>query len=99
MKVLNPYSVALKRENPFYEISGEPLYKNGNYSVYKYADWYVYLYKNIIITERTGFAKRVVDQFANNEEPKDYTKYNFFRALEALKEGKKYARKIGFKIR
>lgn len=98
MKALNPYSVELEK-NPFYEISGEPLYKNGNYSVYKYGkDWFVYLYKNIIITERTGFSKELVDRFVNNDEPKDYSVYNFRRALDALKKGKKFARELGFKI-
>ena len=101
MKALNPYSVELKNENPFYEIEGEPIYKNGHFSVYNYGNvhnWFVYLYKNIIITERTGASKELVDRFANNDEPTDYSKYNFRRALKALKDGKKYARKLGFKI-
>jgi len=99
MKVLNPFSVRLEKQNPFYEITGDPLYKNGHFSVYKYADWFVYLYKNIIISERTGFNKDLVDRYANNDEPKDYSKFNFRRSLDALKDGKKFARKIGFKIR
>ena len=99
MKALNPYAVRLERQNPFYEITGKPLYKNGNFSVYKYAkDWFVYLYKNIIISERTGFNKDLVDRYANNEEPTDYSKYTFRRSLEALKDGKKFARELGFKI-
>lgn len=102
MKALNPYAVALKRENPFYEIEGKPIYKNGDFSVYKYGNvhkWFVYLYKNIIITERTAASKELVDRFANNDEPILYSKYSFRRAMEALEDGKEYAKKIGFEIR
>lgn len=99
MKVLNPFAVRLERQNPFYEISGSPLYKNGNFSVYEYAkDHYVYLYKNIIISERVGWSKELVDRYANNDEPNDYSKFDFRRSLDALKDGKKFARKLGFKI-
>ena len=98
MKALNPYAVRLEKQNPFYEITGKPLYKNGDYSVYKFAGWFVYLYKNVIISERCGWSKEIVDRFANNDEPNDYSKYIFRRALEALKDGKKFAKKLGFKI-
>lgn len=99
MKVLNPFSVELKRENPFYEVEGKPLYKNGNFSVCKYGNsWYIYLYKNIIISERTGLSKDLVDRFANNDEPADYSMFNFRRAMDAIKSGKRYARKLGFKV-
>lgn len=102
MRALNPFAVELKRENPFYEIDGKPIYKNGDFSVYKYGNvhnWFVYLWKNIIIAERTGASKELVDRFANNDEPTDYTKHNFRRSLEALKTGKRYAKKLGFKIK
>lgn len=98
MKVLNPFGVELKRENPFYEVEGKPLYKNGNFSVYKYGTWYIYLYKNIIIAERTGLSNDLVDRFANNDEPTDYSKYNFRRSMDAIKSGKRYARKLSFKV-
>ena len=98
MKALNPFSVELERKNPFYEIEGKPLYRNGNFSVYKFNSWYVYLYKNIIITERTGLSKDLVDRFANNDEPADYSKHSFRRALEAINRGKRYARKLSFKV-
>lgn len=102
MKALNPFSVSLEKQNPFYEIEGRPIYKNGDFSVYKYGNvhnWFVYLWKNIIITERTGASKELVDRFANNDEPTDYSKFLFRRSLEAIKNGKKYAKKLGFKIR
>ena len=100
MVALNPYSFELGRENPFYEITTKPLYKVGNISVHKYADsWFLYLYKNIIITERTGWSKELADRLSCNNEPTDYSVYNFRRAMQAIKDGKKYARKLGFKIR
>lgn len=102
MKALNPYSVELQKPNPFYDIEGEPLYRNGHYSVYKHGgvrNWFVYLYKNIIITERTGYSKELVDRFATDNEPEGYAAYLFRRAKDAIKLGKKYARRLGFKIR
>ena len=100
MKLLNPFSVELRKE-PFMEIKSNPIYSNGEYHIYKYVDkHYLHAYKNIIIAERSGIDKELLNNLATNTMPAFETTayFGYNRAKLAIEQGLEASKKLDFKI-
>lgn len=98
MTFINPYSVEL-RKDPFFKVNSPPVYSNGDYRIYKYVDkHYFHTYKNIIICERTGINKEMIDNLAANTPPPDRLYHDFERPKNAIQLGIAAAEKLDFKI-
>lgn len=105
-KILNPFSYRLNgnKANGEYKviyetIGNRPVYRNGDYSVWKTVGGYDTCWKNIIITQTVGAPKELVDAMATGVPPTNSVSlfhYNMMR--EALNDGKKYAKEMGFEI-
>jgi hypothetical protein len=98
--LLNPYSVALKKE-PFLTINSGPVYVDGDYRIYKFVDkHYIYTFKNIVATERCGLNKDIISHLKGDTKPKINTTeyYHNKRSLEAIAEGVEYAKMLNFKV-
>lgn len=104
-KVLNPFSVRLKSENPFYELSGKPCFVHplyNWYTIWKYGEkHFVSCCQNIVINETVGCCKEVISDFAEGKVPQDSVKryFNHERIAEAIEDGKKFAKQLGFEIK
>ena len=99
--LLNPFSYQLKKQAT-QTINSKSVYSNGDYSVYKYVDkHFIYTYKNIVIAERCGLDKTIVDNLANDTYTgKSEQKYmNFDRPKEAIEIGINAAKELGFTIK
>jgi hypothetical protein len=99
--VLNPFSVSLQK-NPFMEMRSEPIYTNGDYKIYKHYDrHFVYTFKNIVISERGGINKEMVNNLASNTRPNDEVKlyFEYDRAKAAMLEGIQAAKELNFEVR
>lgn len=98
MTLINPFSVALSKP-PFMEAKSNPVYSNGDYRIFKHVDrHYMHTYKNIIIAERSGINKQMIDNLAANIQPIDKIYHDFERPKEAILEGIAAAEKLDFKI-
>ena len=105
-KILNPFSYRLngKKANGehkvIYEtIGNRTVYRNGDYSVWKAVRSYDTCWKNIIITQTVGAPKELVDAMATGVPPTDSVSFHHYnRMSEAIRDGKQYAKEIGFEI-
>lgn len=98
MTLINPFSLSLGK-NPFMEAKSNPVYSNGDYRIFKHVDrHYLYTFKNIIISERSGINKEMIDNLAANTPPADRLYHDFERPKEAILEGIAAAEKLDFKI-
>jgi len=83
------------------EMRTEPVYQNGDFKIYKYLDrYFVHTFKNIVIGERCGANKEMIDSLASDIKPtepaKTYLEYE--RAKRAIIEGQQAAKELNFKI-
>ena len=105
-KILNPFSYRLNGNKAkgeykvIYEtIGNHPVYRNGDYSVWKDVSYYDTCWKNIIITQTTGAPKKLVDRMVTCVPPTDSVSFHHYnRMREAIMDGKRYAKEIGFEI-
>lgn len=101
MKTLfNPFNFLLKKQAT-QKINSKPVYINGEFSVYKYVkNHFIYTFKNVVIAERGGLDKKMIDDLKNDtytgELNKKYS--NFVRPKEAIKTGIDAAKELGFTI-
>lgn len=99
-KLLNPFSVSLKK-SPFMEVVTGPIYTNGDFKIYKYFDGYfIHTFKNIVIGERCGANKEMIDSLATNTKPTGKAKryFDYERAKAAMIEGLEAAKGLNFKV-
>jgi len=99
MTLINPFSVALSK-HPFMEAKSNPVYSNGDYRIFKHVDkHYLHTYKNIIIAERSGINKEMIDNLAANTPPLEGSLYHDFeRPKQTILEGIAAAKKLDFQI-
>ena len=98
--LFNTFSFQLKKEAKQI-INSNPVYSNGEYSIYKFCDkHYLYTYKNIIIAERCGLDKTMVDELVNDRYTGEHSKkyYNFDRPKQAIEIGINAAKELRFTI-
>ena len=104
-KVLNPFAYNLNGKkqhgeyNVVYEQTGKQIYRNGDYAIWKTSEYYETCWKNIVITQTTGAPRELVDALVSGVAPKigaSFYHYNCMR--EAINDGKRYAKEIGFDI-
>lgn len=98
--LLNPFSFQLKKQ-PTQTINSKAVYSKGEFSVYKYVEkHFIYTFKNIVIAERCGLDKTIVDDLVNDsytgEPNKKYL--NFDRPKETIKIGIDAAKELRFTI-
>jgi hypothetical protein len=99
-KLLNPFSVSLKKF-PFMEMRSEPIYTNGDFKIYKYYDHhFVYTFKNIVIGERGGINKEIINNLATDTKPEGEAKqyFEYDRAKAAIIEGLEAAKGLNFQV-
>jgi|694.fasta_scaffold05368_27 hypothetical protein len=98
--LLNPFSHALGK-NPLMETSGKIVFTDGEYKIYRHFDrHFVHTFKNIVITERTGPNKDLINGLKNNIKPTGEASiyHDFERPQWAINEGLKIAKEINFTI-
>lgn len=98
--LLNTFSYQLKK-HAMQTINSKPIYSNGEYLVYKFCDnHYLYTFKNLIIAERCGLDKTIIDDLSNDiytgEPSKKY--YNFDRPKQTIEIGINAAKELNFII-
>jgi len=102
-RLLNTFSVSLKRADPFMTVYNAPIYKNGDYFIYKFSDkHFVYTFKNIVISERGGINKEMVNGLVSKTPPttgKADLYFLYQRPIEAIAEGLKYAKDLNFEVK
>jgi len=68
--LLITFSVQLKRTNPFMEVSGDPVYTNGDFRIYRYyKDHFVHTFKNIVICERCAPNTGIIENLLTDNKP------------------------------
>lgn len=98
--LLNPFSVNLDKY-PFMQVNKEPMYIKGDYKIYKlYDKYFVHTFKNIVIAERCGANKNLIENLINGTEPTNESdKYFEYERLKwAISKGIESANKLNFKI-
>lgn len=99
-KLFNPFSLELKKQ-PVQTISSKPIYSNGDYHIYKYVEkHYIYTYKNIVIAERVGMDRQIIDDLVNEKftgvSEKQWS--NYVRPNEAKAKGIEAAKDLKFVV-
>lgn len=104
-KILNPFAYRLngkKQHGEYkvvYEQTGKKIYRNGDYTIWKTSEYYETCWKNIVITQTTGAPRELVDALVSGIAPKiGASFYHYNRMREAINDGKRYAKEIGFDI-
>jgi len=98
--LLNPFSHSLGK-NPLMKINVKPVFTNGDYKIYKYFDrYFIHTFKNIVISERCGINKDLINGLKNNIKPIGEASiyHDFERPLWAKNEGLKIAGQINFTV-
>lgn len=99
--LINPFSVSLKK-HPFMEVNSKPIYENGNYRIYKYYNnHFVHTFKNIVITERGAANIPLMEGLKADIKPKSEADlyHDYERPKAAIRDGRKAAKKLNFKIK
>lgn len=100
-KLLNPFSISLKKP-PYMEVNTLPCYQIGEFRVYKYfKDYYIHTFKNIVISERGGINKELLNNLHSDTMPEGESNsyFNYTRAKEAMLQGIEEAKKLNFTIK
>jgi hypothetical protein len=104
-KVLSPFAYNLNGQKQHgeykvvYEQTGRQIYHNGDYTIWKTSEYYETCWKNIVITQTTGAPRELVDALVSGVAPKiGASFYHYNRMREAINDGKRYAKEIGFDI-
>ena len=99
--LLNPFSVSLKKP-PFMDMRNEPIYTNGDYRIYHYTNQhYVHTFKNIVIAERAGANKELINNLVADIKPtEEGALYHDYKTPKrAILEGINAAKKLNFQIK
>lgn len=97
---LNPFSADLGKE-PVQQKACSLVYENGDYRIYRYLpDYHIYCFKNIVIAERVGLDRSIIDGIVNNVQPLAIAdkSINYERPLQAKRDGIALAKKLNFSI-
>lgn len=99
--LLNPFSISLNKP-PYMEVNTLPCYEIGEFKVYKRSnDYYIHTFKNIVIGERCGINKELLNNLHTDTIPegKSNSYFNYHRAKEAMLQGIEEAKKLNFPIK
>lgn len=105
-QILNPFSFRLNRNHDrgdyetIQELTGKLVYRNDDYTIWKVDErFYNTCWKNIIITQTVGAPRELVDAMISGIPPTDNVSlFHYDMMREALNDGKRYAKEIGFDI-
>lgn len=102
IKILCPFSYAIKKSPIIALYNINKAYVNREYSIIRLPSSYIYLYKNIVIAERVGMNKELIDNLVIDN------KYNYKgsdlyfchkRPLQAIKDGLEIAKQLNFEVK
>lgn len=101
MKTLfNTFAYNLDK-SPIMNIQKEkPIYSNGDFHIYEYYyNHFVYTYKNLVITERAGINKQIIDDLVFDNYTAEGCKYLLFdRPKAMIQTGIETAKKAKFTV-
>lgn len=106
-QVLNPFGCSLNRNHrtSYYretqELAGKPVYRNGDITIWReQKKCYDTCWKNIIVTQTVGAPRELADALAAGIAPEQNTSsyHHYQRMLQAIEDGKRYARELNFTI-
>lgn len=84
------------------EVNGDsPIYTNGDYRIFRWSNQhYLHTFKNIIIAQRVGANKALINDLVNDIKPTNESDYyhNYDRPKAAIQDGIKAAKKLHFTI-
>lgn len=102
IKILSPFSYEIKKDPIIALYNINKVYVNGEYSIIRLTGSYIYLYKNIVIAERVGMNKELIDNLVidskhNYKESDLYFCYD--RPKQAIKDGLEIAKQLNFEVK
>lgn len=107
MQVINPFAVKLNgsthvhRYNEVEYLRGKCVYRNGDYTIWReQKKCYNTCWKNIIVTQTVGAPRELVDALTAGVAPEQNTPsyHHYHRMLQAIEDGKRYAKELNFTI-
>ena len=102
IKILSPFSYAIKKSPIIFRYNINKVYVNGEYSIIRLASSYIYLYKNIVIAERVGMNKELIDNLVTNNKSNYKGSDLYFcheSPLQAIKYGLEIAKQLNFEVK
>lgn len=102
IKILSPFSYAIKKDPIITLYNINKVYLNGEYSIIRLTSSYIYLYKNIVIAERVGINRELIDNLVTNNKSNYKGSDLYFchdRPKQAIKDGLEIAKQLNFEVK
>jgi len=101
IELLNPYSHILKKYPLIITSTDQEAFSDGDFKIYRHFDkHFLHTFKNIVIAERGGINKKLIENVKNDIKPIDEAEFyhDYERPKDAMLKGIQIAEILNFKI-